>query len=239
MNSLIVSSELPATAPRATLIIREERRRRRESRRWRTTWHPLARIPDYPEAFSEDEVCILLAAPDPLAIALYGIIFEHRSEWRHTYDLLDARQVNARFRAAGLRFADWRERHARSEAALAYLLDTGLITPGIDCPPFKFGAKWWLDRILRKQAKTPEQIERDLAAWRACQPDDAADETFWRWQRYEPSPAVRRDIDAAAPMGWRLLRRLPEFAHLPEQHPPRGETYAEAQRRWRAGAGAA
>ena len=28
------------------------------------------------------------------------------------------------------------------------------------------------------------------------------------------------------------LRRLPAYGHLPEEHPPRGETYAQAQRRF-------
>lgn len=212
---------------RETLIAREERRRRAEAAHWRRF------VPDYPPAFSDDEQRMLRASPDPLAIVLYGMIFERMDEWRHPHDLLDMRQVSGRFRAAGLRFANRTERHVRTEAALAYLLDAGLIVPGIDCGPFKLGAKWWLDRIWREWELAPAEIEKKIRLWRRRQLNAIVEPRNWRWQTYEPSPAIRRDYEAAGPMVWRLLRRLPAYAHLPEQHPPRGETYAEAERRYR------
>ena len=211
---------------RETLIVREERRRRAEAAHWRRF------VPDYPTAFADDEKRILRAAPDPITIPIYGMIFERMDEWRHAHDLLDVRQVRARFRAAGPRFTHWKDRHARTEAALACLLDAGLIVPGIDCGPFKLGAKWWMDRIWRRRGLTPAATENGVQRWRLAQLDAIVEPGNWRWQTYEPSPAIRRDYEAAAPMVWRLLRRLPAYAHLPEQHPPRGETYAEAERQY-------
>ena len=211
---------------RETLIVREERRRRAEAAHWRRF------VPDYPTAFAEDEKRILRAAPDPITIPIYGVIFERMDEWRHAHDLLDVRQVRARFRAAGPRFTHWKDRHARTEAALACLLDAGLIVPGIDCGPFKLGAKWWMDRIWRRRGLTPAATDNGVQRWRLAQLDAIVEPGNWRWQTYEPSPAIRRDYEAAAPMVWRLLRRLPAYAHLPEQHPPRGETYAEAERQY-------
>ena len=211
---------------RETLIVREERRRRAEAAHWRRF------VPDYPTAFAEDEKRILRAAPDPITIPIYGMIFERMDEWRHAHDLLDVRQVRARFRAAGPRFTHWKDRHARTEAALACLLDAGLIVPGIDCGPFKLGAKWWMDRIWRRRGLTPAATDNGVQRWRLAQLDTIVEPRHWRWQTYEPSPAIRRDYEAAAPMVWRLLRRLPAYAHLPEQHPPRGETYAEAERQY-------
>lgn len=208
------------------LIAREERRRRTEAAHWRRF------VPDYPTAFAADERRVLRAAPDPITIPIYGMIFERMDEWRHPRDLLDMRQVRARFRAAGPCFMHWKERHARTEAALAYLLDAGLIVPGIDCGPFKLGAKWWMDRTWRRRGMTPAEIDKGVQTWRLAQLDAIVEPRNWRWQIYEPRPAIRRDHDAAAPMVWRLLRRLPAYAHLPEKHPPRGETYAEAERQY-------
>ena len=220
-------TELPADQLRANLIAREERRRRADAARW---WRF---VPDYPEAFLEHERAALLAAPDPLAIPIYGLIFRNMDEWKRPSHLLDADEVRRPFWAAGLRFSSWKERHARTEAALAYLMDAGLVVPGIDCHPFKLGAKWWLDRIWRQRGLSEAQIAQWMAVWRRSQIDSMLDPFYWRWQSYEPSRAIRRDYEAAAPMAWRLLRRLPDYAHLPEQHPLRGETYAEAERRYR------
>ena len=219
--------ELPADTLRATPIAREERRRRDEAVHW------LRFLPDYPPAFLAHERAALLAAPDPITIPIYGLIFRNMDEWKHPHDLLDAREVARPFRAAGLRFADWQERHARTEAALAYLMDAGLVVPGIDCRPFKLGAKWWLDWVWREQGLAEAQIAEKIAGWRREQLRWTLNPRIWQLQIHEPSPAIRRDHDAAAPMAWRLLRRLPGYTHLPEQHPPRGETYAEAERRYR------
>jgi hypothetical protein len=74
--------------------------------------------------------------------------------------------------------------------------------------------------------------DNGVQRWRLAQLDAIVEPGNWRWQTCEPSPAIRRDYEAAGPMVWRLLRRLPAYAHLPEQHPPRGETYAEAERQY-------
>jgi hypothetical protein len=220
-------TEPPADQLRAPLIAREERRRRADAAHWRYA------VPDYPAAFLPHERAALLAAPDPLAIPIYGLIFRNMDEWKRPSHLLDADEVRRPFWAAGLRFSSWRERHARTEAALAYLMDAGLVVPGIDCHPFKLGAKWWLDRIWRRWGLTETQIAETIAWWRQEQLRWILNPLIWRLQIDEPSRAIRRDYEAAAPMAWRLLRRLPDYAHLPEQHPPRGETYAEAERRYR------
>jgi hypothetical protein len=227
MDSTYRSNEPPADQLRETLIAREERRRREAAK------HQREFVPDYPTAFSEEELRVLRAAPDPIAIPIYALIFERMDDWRHLHHLLDACAVCARFRAAGLRCADWQERHARTEAALAYLLDTGLVVPGIDCAPFKFGARWWMDRLWRARDLSAAEIARESALWRRQQLYVMTWPETWALQIDARGAAFRRDHDAEAPMAWRLLRRLPAYAHLPAEHPPRGETYAEARRRHR------
>lgn len=222
-------TELSADQLRETLIAREERRRRKEAANsWRF-------VPDYPATFFEDELRTLRAAPDPLAIPVYGMIFERGDEARYVEQLLWGEYYQSRYNP--YMFRDWRDRHARIEAALAYLLEAGLVVPSTfaGLRPFKLVARWWFDRwfsiAVRQERRTPEQIEKRKEYHLGVHIEQLTDPHYWRPYEYEPTK-IRRVFESARPMYWRLVRRLPAYAHLPEAH-PLGETNAERERRYR------